>query len=272
MSEQAGATFNGTDTEQLSPSPGMALVIGNSRYGPGLLLKNPANDAKLITEQLEEIGFDVQHETDLEGYRFGRVFSQFCTKLEQAAAGGREVVGVVYFAGHGVQVKGENYLLPTDGKIVREFDLQQQAVQLGLVLEAMGRVTKTAVILLDCCRNNPLRLVDTAQTADRSLTSTAGLAAAKFKAKGVYIAFATAPDSVAADGQGDNSPFASALADHIKARDKSIFDVMIGVRNKVVRLTDGTQIPWDQHSLFNNFGFNTSSKLGIAGSPRQRSN
>ncbi|MGE3711116.1 MAG: caspase domain-containing protein, partial [Hyphomicrobiaceae bacterium] len=242
----------------------LALVIGNSDYKAGIRLKNPCNDARAVAEKLVDIGFVVRTEFDLDGERFQRVIGDFVREVAAAAGAGdkrKPVTALLYYAGHGVQVNGENFLLPVDGDFASEADLQLRTVNLSIVMNAMNSAASTSIVMLDCCRDNPLpRVAGAAGT--RSLASHHGLAGIDAP-NGTFVAFATQPDAVAEDGAGEHSPFTAALLKFITNPDTPISELMIYVRRTVHEATGGRQIPWDRSALFEPFAFAVSRGLAL---------
>src|SRR5262249_10717162 len=226
-----------------------ALVIGISAYQRAPSLRNPVNDATRMAHKLEQLGYEVELEHDLNVYRLERCVSEFLRKLERHAPGASAPAAIIYFAGHGVQVKGENYLLAADADIHNELDLQKQTVCLTPLLTSLTRAARPCVLLLDCCRNNPLPPIIGPDGQTRALSTDPGMAALRRRMNGAFVAYATAPDSVAEDGKGDNSPFTQALLEFIE-EPVSIFDMMLRVRNSVYKTTSGRQVPWEQNWLF----------------------
>jgi uncharacterized caspase-like protein len=224
----------------------VALVIGNSAYQHTAALKNPSNDATDMAAELRQLGFDVIDGTDLTKDEMEQRIRAFAAKLAGAD------VGLFFYAGHGLQVDGRNFLAPVDAKLQSDTDLDFEAVELNLVLKQLERNSRISVVFLDACRDNPLASV-LAQTS-RSLEIGRGLARID-KAVGMMIAFSTQPGNVALDGQGRNSPFTTALLHHIATEGVSINDVMIDVRNDVLKATDGKQVPWENSSLTGQFYF-----------------
>ena len=225
--------------------PRVALVIGNSAYkGDMPALPNPANDAKLMAKTLKSIGFDVVEAEDASLDEMKKAIASFSEKL---TAGGSEGTGLFFYAGHGVQVGGENYLIPIDAKIKREADVDLVAVSASTVRKQMEFAGSAVnIIILDACRNNPL--------GDGGRSLSRGLAEIK-TARGTYIAYSTAPGSTAADGDGANSPYTKALAETITEPGLSIGDVFQEVRTKVLASTGEQQRPWDSSSLTGRFYF-----------------
>lgn len=230
-----------------------ALIIGNASY-PGAPLRNPTNDATALGQKLVELGFEVRTELNLSGEQFRRVVGEFCNGLAKASQEGALTEGVFFYAGHGLQVDGENYLLPVDGQIFSKLDLKQQTVDLAAVLEALGAAARTSIVMLDCCRDNPLPRTLGPGGLSRSLTAGHGLANVRAP-KGVYVAFATQPHFVALDGTGMNSPFTEALLEYIDDSGKHVTEVLMDVRKSVYDKTGGQQIPWDHSALFEPFKF-----------------
>ena len=171
---------------------------------------------------------------------------------------------LLYFAGHGIQVKGQNYLIPVNADIREEFQLKRRAFALNDLLDLMvsNARARSGLVFLDACRDDPFSRSLRSGTigAERSrYLARSGLA--KMEAmQGSFIAFATEPDNVADDGTGDHSPFTEALLQHIETPDISIGDMMIEVRNHVWKATNGRQRPWDQSSLSQRFFFKVSEK------------
>lgn len=232
----------------------LALIVGNGNYRSAPGLRNPVNDAQMLSERLEGLGFHVKRECDLDGERFQRAVGQFIGDIGRSRAAGHNPIAVFFFAGHGVQVRGENYLLPVDGDISNEADLKLRTISLSVVIEAMGNSAQTSILFLDCCRNNPLPPTLGQDELSRTISARSGLAGIDVPS-GTFVAFATQPDNVAVDGGGDNSPFTEALVENLARPDESISEVMIHVRRTVHQRTKGRQIPWDRSALFENFAF-----------------
>jgi len=233
--------------------PRVALVIANGNYGGDIgALKNPVNDGKLIAASLQKVGFKVALVTDGDQRKMKQALLDFGQALSDAGPTG---TALFYYAGHGIQLNGENYLVPVGANIRREGDVGLEALSATDVLKELSFAgSKVQIIILDACRNNPLM---------RSFRSgTFGLA--KMDAPiGSFIAYSTAPGSVAADGQGDNSPFANALAEELQRPGMAIEETFRNVRAKVIASTGNQQVPWDSSSLTAPFYFSTS----FGGSP-----
>ena len=224
----------------------VALVIGNSAYQHTATLKNPSNDATDMAQALRNLDFEVIDGTDLSKRDMVKRIRTFADKVRGAD------VGLFYYAGHGLQVNGRNFLAPVDAKLSSDVDLDFEAVELNLVLKQLERSSRLSLVFLDACRDNPLAM-QLAQTS-RSLGIGRGLAQVE-KAVGMMIAFSTQPGNVALDGDGRNSPYTAALLRHIATEGRSINDTMIEVRKDVLDQTGGKQVPWENSSLTGQFFF-----------------
>ena len=232
----------------------IALVIGQSAYRSVPALPNPANDAKAVTQMLTDSGFEVSTASDLSQSEMRQQVSEFAGKV---AAKGADTVALVFYAGHGLQIDGENYLVPVDIDPKREADIPIQAVRLNDVLNTLTSVpSKMRILMLDACRNNPF--------PDISKTSGGGLAIvdAKIGAPGTFLSFSTSPGAVAEDGSGANSPYTSALLNVGKQQGIPIEETFKRVRLAVNKATDGRQTPWDSSSLTEDFRFLGASVPG----------
>jgi TPR repeat protein len=220
----------------------VALVIGNSNYLNIAALANPKNDATDIAAALRKLGFDVVQGLDLGRVGMEDTIRTFVGKLRGAK------VAAFFYAGHGLQVDGVNYLVPVDAKIDTTSDLSFAAVSLEYLLRQMDAEQRVNLVFLDACRDNPL-----AQTMDRKLaTRQASVGRGLASIKGsidTLIAFSTEPDKTALDGDGRNSPFTTALLRHIQTPGLEIGGVLRRVRTDVVSATKEQQIPWDHSSL-----------------------
>ncbi len=238
---------------QAAPDRRVALVIGNSAYTAVPRLANPQRDATAISASLKRLGFEVVEGYDLKMDEMTSIVREFAQKLDGAKA------GVVYYAGHGIAVGDENYLIPVDASLKSEADLDFRAVNVQLVLRQMQRDERVNILILDACRDNPFAT----QLAAKSRSVARGLTAIETQsASGILIAFATDPRATALDGEKDgNSPFTSALLKHIETPEVSITTVMDRVRADVWEATGKKQKPWTNSSIIGEFKMNPTLKL-----------
>jgi hypothetical protein len=231
----------------------LALVIGQSAYRSVPALPNPANDARAVTQMLTDSGFEVSTAADLSQGQMREAVSDFAGKV---AAKGADTVALVFYAGHGLQIDGENFLVPVDIDPKREADIPIQAVRLNDILNTLTSVpSKMRILMLDACRNNPFPDLKTAG---------GGLAIvdAKVGAPGTFLSFSTSPGAVAEDGSGSNSPYTNALLAAGKEQNIPIEETFKRVRLAVNKVTDGRQTPWDSSSLTEDFRFSGTSVAG----------
>jgi len=226
-------------THAAEPSKaGVALVIGNSHYNSNGQLANPVNDADLIADTLAKLHFDVIRLTDGTQAKMKAAILAFGDELEKR---GKDTVGVFYYAGHGAQTDGRNFLIPVDASIKRGKDLYITAVDASIIVESMKAAgNRLNFIILDACRNFPF--------ADDKRSALRGLARLE-AAQGTLIAYSTAPGDVAFDGDGRNSPYALALADEMRLPNIAVERMFRQVRNRVMEATGQRQIPWENSSL-----------------------
>lgn len=223
-----------------------ALVIGNANY-PNVPLKNPTNDAKSMAIVLNQSGFDVYLCTDLDQKTFKMVLRDFGKTLRKKGG-----VGLVYFAGHGLQTKGRNYLLPIDAQIEKLQDIEFESIDLGRVLiELEYAENNMNILILDACRDNPYK----DQFAKREQIGYAGLANVGTAPPNSFIAFATSPGSVAVDGKGDHGLYTQELLSAIAESSLTIEEIFKRVRKNVRLKSNGKQIPWESSSIEENFYF-----------------
>ena len=220
----------------------IALIIGNGAYQHTTTLQNPRNDASDLAAALQRLGFEVMQGADLDKRSMERTIREFGVKLSGAD------VALFLYAGHGLQVSGQNYLLPVDAKLSSENDVDFESIALNLVLRQMEREAKTSLVLLDACRDNPLARNLARNMGTRSSQIGQGLAEVK-TGVGTMIGFSTQPGNVAQDGTGRNSPYAGALIKHLETPGQDIGSVLINVRNDVFKATNGRQVPWEHTSL-----------------------
>jgi hypothetical protein len=221
----------------------VALVIGNGAYAHVTALANPPNDASDVAKALANLGFETisvingDHRAMLDGLsRFGR-------------AAGNADTALFFYAGHGLQVAGRNYLVPVSARLQQETDLATEAIRVDDVMEIMDTAgARMKLVFLDACRDNPL-----ARSLSRSASR--GLAPPNFKPAGTLIAFSTAPGDVASDGTGRNSPFTQGLLAHLADPGVEVRQMLGRVRAAVYQATDQKQLPWVNESLIGEFYF-----------------
>ncbi len=230
----------------------IALVIGNGAYQHVPALPNPARDARAISDALERLNFEVTTAIDL-------ALSDMTSVIRSFARGSRSAeIALVFYAGHAVQVEGRNYLLPVAADIHTPRDLAYDSIPLDMItseLKAGG--PKLSMLLLDACRDDPLseRFKAQAGQLGRSIETGSGLAQTQ-GAAGMLIAYATAPDQVALDGEGLHSPFTQALLEWIDQPGLEVGRVFRRVRERVMDLTGGTQVPWVEEAVMGEFYLN----------------
>jgi uncharacterized caspase-like protein len=216
----------------------LALVLGNSRYVNLPVLLNPANDAKLLSKNLQKLGFTVTSLTDQSQSQMKSAIAQFTQNVTVA---GSDTIALMYYAGHGVQIDGTNYLLPIDANVNTAGDVVLGAVSASDLLKTLELASaRVNVLVLDACRDNPFK--STTRGVSR------GLARVEAPA-GSIVAYATAPGQVAADGDGNNSPYAEALARNLSTPGMALESVFRQVRIEVSEKTAGNQVPWEETSL-----------------------
>lgn len=230
-----------------SAAPRVALVIGNAAYEHTTPLRNSRNDAADMASALRAVGFEVIEGLDLDKSGFEEKLYEFA-----AAAQGAEAT-LFFYAGHGLQVDGENYLVPTDARLMREIDLRLRTFELTAFTDEMRGATN--MVFLDACRDNPLaRSLVRSMGATRSAAVGRGLGRVD-STSGTLIAYATQPGNVAGDGAGRNSPFTEALLAHLATPGQSVNDLMTVVTGAVMSATGGRQQPWVHSSLPHTFHF-----------------
>jgi uncharacterized caspase-like protein len=223
----------------LAPEQRIALVIGNSAYSSGPL-KNPVNDATDMAASLRKLGFkvDLKKNADLETMELA--IEDFGNRLKKGG------VGLFYYAGHGVQVNGVNYLVPVGARINKESDVRYRAVDAGRILDEMANANNGMnIVLLDACRDNPFG--KTFRSASR------GLAIVSNAPTGTFISYSTGPGQVARDGEGRNSPYTKALLQYMQEPAVPIGNVFMKVRQQLRNETG--QVPWELSSLEGDFFF-----------------
>jgi uncharacterized caspase-like protein len=222
----------------------IALVIGNSSYTSVTALPNPANDAKAMTNFLNSAGFQVVQAPDLTQSDMRRTIADFAKTVTEK---GPDTVALVFYAGHGLQVDGENFLVPVDARIEREADVPLQAMRLNDLMNALSSVpSKSRIVILDACRNNPFSAIN--KTAGRGL-------AIVDAPNGSIVSYSTAPGTEALDGDGQNSPYTTALMKIGHEPGLQIEQLLKRVRLDVSNTTARQQFPWESSSLTVEFSF-----------------
>ncbi len=242
-SEASGLSSRVDPFAAMRNEPRRALVIGNAAYKDAPL-KNPVNDARAMAAMLARLGFEVIARENVTREQLGQAIVEFGSRLDATAA------ALFFYAGHGVQSRGRNYLIPVDATLNAEADLRYQAVDVtGLVEEIEVAKTRVGFVILDACRNNPF------ERRMRGAPRTRGLAAID-AARGLMIAYATAPGSVAADGDGENGTYTTALLNALGQPGLKAEEVFKRVRLEVATTTGNKQTPWESSSLTGDFIFN----------------
>lgn len=237
-------------TQQSSPSnisprnsKRVALVIGNANYSSAPL-RNPLNDAADISLALRQSGFEVIDQRNATLQEMTKGIREFGDKLLKSD------VGLVYYSGHGLEVKGRNYLLPVNASMIREDEIAFQAIDANLILEKMNTAKKSVnILIVDACRDNPFA---------RSFRSVNRGLAQMDAPTGTIVSFSTAPGKTASDGDGRNSPFTKNLVKAMMRADMPIEAMFKEVRKSVVEETKGQQTPWESSSLIGDFYFKAS--------------
>ena len=219
----------------------IALVIGNSNY-PSAPLRNPRNDANTMASTLAGLGFEVKTLLDQRRVDMLREVRGFSERLKT-----EKTVGLLYFAGHGMQARGKNFVIPVDADIRTEDEIEEQGIDLQFIVDRMGSAGSSSLILiLDACRNNPF--------VAKGLRNASGLAAIDGP-PGTLVAFSAAPGKVAFDGEGDNSPYTKRVAEALSTPGIPVEEVFKRVRVGVLKDTSDKQVPWENTALTRDFYF-----------------
>lgn len=218
----------------------VALVVGNANYAEAPL-RNPVNDARAVARQLRAKGFDVLLRENVTKTQFNEAVADFGEKLAEGDT------ALFFYAGHGMQVQGRNYLVPVDARITSEQRVRLETLDVEAVLDqTTAAKAKVSLMILDACRNNPF---------ERRFRSTGGGLAQINAPEGTLIAYATAPGKVAADGDGSNGLYTQALLKSLAEPGLKVEEVFKQVRIEVARASGGNQIPWEASSLTGDFFF-----------------
>jgi hypothetical protein len=221
----------------------LALLIGNSTYEHGGNLPNPVNDVRALKKILEALNFEVLKHENSSQKQMKKAMDRFGKKLKNYS------VGLFFYAGHGLQVKGNNYLVPVDAQLNEENDAEYDTVRADRVLAKMESAgSKTNIVILDSCRDNPFERGWRRGTRGRGL-------AFMTAPSGSIIAYATSPGNTASDGSGSNSPYTAAILKHIQTPNITIEQFFKRVRTSVMDESDNKQIPWESTSLRGEFYF-----------------
>lgn len=258
LAEAANADIrNGLQT----PPPAdqrVALVIGNSNYQTAPKLPNPGNDAQSMAQMLNSAGFEVMQATDLTRGEMLKAVQDFSDKV---ATRGPGTVAMVYYAGHGVQVAGENYLVPVDANISSPSDLESNSLRLVDLMGTLESIpSRMRIVVLDACRNNPFTQVK---------DTTRGLAIVDAP-RGSIVGYSTAPGMEAQDGDGNHSPYTSAFINVAREPNLPIEQLFKRVRLEVNNSTDGKQTPWESSSLTSDFTFFGDTAMAARRAPDRR--
>jgi len=230
----------------------VALVIGNSDYKTAPL-KNPVNDARAVAATLKKLEFEVLIGENLSRKAMLQQMRAFREKL------GPESIGLFYYAGHGIQVKGQNYLIPIDAAVRSEAEIDEESVNLANLLDRLDEAKNPInIVILDACRDNPFA---------RSFRSASRGLAQVDAPTGTLIAYATAPGRTAADGDGANGVYTEEMLRVLRTPGLKVEDVLKRVRAGVVQRTNGLQTPWDASSLIGDFYFIPPATVAVAQTP-----
>ena len=220
----------------------VALVLGNSAYQNVAPLANPVNDSAKIASTLKDAGFDVvDYRRDLSAADTRRALRDFADRSRDAD------IAVVYYAGHGIEVDGGNYLIPVDAQLERDTDVYDEALSLDRVLVAIEPAKKLRLVILDACRDNPFSRTMKRTVASRAIGQ--GLAKVEPTSPNVLIAYSAKAGSTAADGDGKNSPFTAALSHHLTKPGLDVRRAFGFVRDEVLKTTGNKQEPFVYGSL-----------------------
>jgi len=229
----------------------VALIIGNGNYQTVDKLKNPAHDAEDVEKRLKRFGFTTQLVTDATNQELDRALKTFQNLLASAE------VALVFFAGHGLQIADENFLIAVDSDLQDEISARHSSLPLNRVIETLehGKAT-TNIVMLDACRDNPYKTPWARSSAKKGL-------APVYVPRGTLLAYATSPGQYASDGKGRNGAYTAAPLKHIDAVDCSIETMLKRVRNTLNAATKGDQVSWEHTSLAGEFFFNRSVALKV---------
>ena len=245
-------------TGSLAAERRVALVIGNGAYSDAAKLPNPANDARAMSEALKRLGFEVRLVMDATQADLLSAIDDYSKLLPGTSA------SVLFYAGHGIQLEGQNYLLPVDIKVLNERSIRYGAIDVSEIVAEMERSSPVNVIVLDACRNNPFVAELKRSLKSRSVDIAQGLAPIKAQSSGTIIAFAAASGSVAADGEGEHSPYTEALLAEIEKPGVEVALALRRVAGRVIDKTKGEQRPELLVRLVNEFYMKDAEAVVVA--------
>lgn len=222
----------------------VAFLVGNQDYAHAPALDNPIRDVALIAETLGDLGFEVSRHENLPRDQIGRELVAFLRETEDAD------VTLFYFAGHGMQFEGQNYLVGTDARLETEFDVESEALNLDKVVAQLEARSRAALVFIDACRDNPLASNFYRRNfSETRAIATRGLAPVTSKFDGAMMVFSASPGQVAYDGDGEVSPFAAAVARHLPTANMEVLSVMKRVIRDVKAETADQQTPMVTNDL-----------------------
>lgn len=243
--QTANATFLEHTVASKDTFKRLALVVGNSEY-TNVPLRNPVNDARAIAEELQRSGFDVMLYTNVPQKELKVAIRDFGQKLKE-----RGGIGLFYYAGHGLQIDGRNFLVPVDADIQKVQDVEFESVDISRILVEMEYAANSMnILILDACRDNPYKKEFEASGRNQS-----GLASINSAPPNSLIAFSTAPGATAQDGTGEHGLYTQELLKAMRIEGLKLEDVFKKVRSQVRSLSDSEQIPWETSSIETDFYF-----------------
>ena len=219
----------------------VALIIGNGKYAAAPTLRNPVSDAHDLASSLRILGFDVIEMEDATRANMAEAIRNFSGKLTGSDT------ALFFYAGHGLQLNGENYLVPIDAHIQGVADVRFGTINLNDIMGEMDGKDRANIIILDSCRDNPF--AEVLSKSGRSIGTTRGLGRVDNTGVGTLVVYSTQPNNVALDGDGRNSPFTAALLKHVATPGLEIRQMISRVRSDVLDATNRVQVPWDNSSL-----------------------
>jgi len=252
---------NAASSRSIRSASRTALVIGNSAYR-NAPLENPVNDARLVSQTLTELGFVVQ---TVENATLNAMLDSMGQWISDSADA---KVRAFYFAGHGTQFRGDNYLVPVDLKLAQESEIRRKAVSLSAFVDSLSAQREAVnFVIVDACRTDPIALLDGPRELSRGIKNLMQPGfSARIAPRGTVVAYSTSPGALAADSQGHgNSIFTQALTEYLRSPGLTVERMFKQVRARVMRATRNSQVPWESSSLVGDFCFqpNSSGQCGI---------